>query len=164
MTWFRKAKINELEQSIRFHSNAHDVPFALVAAIIWQESRGEPLAHRYEDAFYARYIESKSRTQLLGHVPASIPTLSTEKRDRAYSWGLMQIMGQTARELGFKADNLTELLDIETNLDTGCILLARLIKKHEEIHPVLKAYNGSESYAVIVEASMQDGSYTRLFI
>lgn len=163
MTWFKRKKMTELEQLIRYHTDIHGISFATVAAIVWQESRGDPLAHRYEDEFYKRYVEAKDRAELIGHVPHGIPTLATEKRDRAYSWGLMQIMGQTARETGFTEDNLTALLDPSLNLDIGCKFLAKLHKKHKTLYGVLAAYNGSSAYAEAVQIAIKEGTYLKLF-
>lgn len=164
MKWFQRKKTSKLEQLIRYWADAHNVSFDLVAAIVWQESQGDALAHRYENDFYQRYIESKSRAELLGHVPATIPTLATEKRDRAYSWGLMQVMGQTARETGFADNNLTALLDPSINLDVGCRFLAKLQKKHKTINNVLTAYNGSPTYALAIQRLLREKGYARLFV
>lgn len=159
-----EASKHYLEELITLAANKHNIPFENVAAIIWQESKGNPLAHRYEDEFYQRYLESKSREQLLGHVPAHIPTLATEKRDRAYSWGLMQVMGQTARENGFKEDNLPALLDIEKNLETGCAFISKLVTKYNNNwDAVYKAYNGSSSYGGLIEQHIERKTYSVMF-
>jgi soluble lytic murein transglycosylase-like protein len=42
------------------------------------------------------------------------------------SWGLMQIMGAVAREVGFLGPYLTELTDPLVNLEYGCVKLARV--------------------------------------
>lgn len=113
----------------------------LVACIIQTESAGNCFAVRYEPAFYRRYIEDKK--ELLGHVPKSIPTLDTELRLRAFSFGLMQIMGQTAREVGFKGDNLTLLFKPEINIEVGCLVLLSKLKKHSfDKKKALLNYNG----------------------
>src|SRR5262245_59806469 len=82
----------------------HGLDPALVCAICHHESEGwQPWAFRYEPAFYAKYIE----------VMVSLP--ATEKRARAFSYGLMQIMGQVAREQGFTGKSLGELFDPAVN-------------------------------------------------
>ena len=106
----------------------------VIAAIIYQESKVNPWAIRYEPAFFKHYIEPLTRKTLPGFVPYPIPTLSTEKRSRAISWGLMQVMGETARETGYKDKYLSKLTEIPDNLEIGCKYLRRLINLYAEHH------------------------------
>src|ERR1700735_1296507 len=71
----------------------HSLDPALVCAIVEQESAWDPHAIRYEPAFRTRYVAP------LGLAP-------TEEVARSMSWGLMQVMGQVAREHGFTAKSL----------------------------------------------------------
>ena len=91
----------------------------LVMAIIHTESRNDPNAMRYERGY--RYLVNFNSPLVSG---------STEKMQQSTSWGLMQIMGATARDMGCKEPWLNCLLDPETNIKYGCQHLARLIKKH----------------------------------
>ena len=113
----------------------------LLAAVIHQESAGNPYAVRYEPAFFKRYVEDKTRKTMLGHVPTRC-SLETEARMRATSFGLMQIMGQVARERGFKAEFLTELTDPKTNLKWGSEFLQTLLLKHQDTEAALLRWNG----------------------
>jgi len=114
----------------------HKLPTDLVKAIIMTESGGNTFAIRYEPAFAKRYV------------PAAAPTFgaskATEQTARATSWGLMQVIGQTARELGCKEPFLSALCDPVTGIHYGCLLLAKLRDRHYEIHGwdgVISAYN-----------------------
>ncbi len=105
---------------------------ALIQSMCDHESGGwNTWAIRYEPAFYIKYI-----------VP--LPGLSeTEKTARAFSYGLMQLMGQVAREFGFKGKYLTELCDPLTNLDYGCKKFKRCLDKADgDVRVALLAYNG----------------------
>ena len=116
----------------------HGLPPELVRAIVQIESGGRPWACRYEPAFYERYIASK---EVKTWRPCSG---QTEARLRACSFGLMQIMGATARETGFDGVFLTELCDPAVGLDYGCRYLAKLARLHQERHGwagVVAAYN-----------------------
>ena len=124
-----KGDLTIIKQAVIESAKKYDLSPHLIAAVIWQESRGNKFAYRYEDGFFLKYVAAKERTNLIGHVPAVIPTLPTEKRGRSFSWGLMQIMGQTAREQGFVGDDLTELLEINTNIDFGAKHLAWCLKQ-----------------------------------
>jgi|HubBroStandDraft_5_1064220.scaffolds.fasta_scaffold02902_4 hypothetical protein len=84
---------------------------AIVCAVIEQESAWNPHALRYESAFRARYVSP------LGLSP-------TEEIARSISWGLMQVMGQVAREYGFAGKFLSELCDPEVGIEIGCGVLA----------------------------------------
>lgn len=110
----------------------HGLDPALVCAVCHHESGGwNTWAIRYEPAFYTRYIESmKGLTQ-------------TEKTARAFSYGLMQIMGQVARELGFDGKYLTELCDPAVGLEYGCKKLKRCVDAaNGDVVAGLLKYNG----------------------
>jgi len=97
----------------------YQLPTALLHALIAVESDGNPWAVRYEPAFFARYIEAK-RWPVFGAVSSE-----TEKRLLATSFGLCQVMGVTARELGFTGAFLTQLCAPALSLDYGCRYLAQ---------------------------------------
>lgn len=102
----------------------HGLPPEFVHAIVDVESEGNPWAVRYEPAFFDRYIASNQPR------PVAPCSFATELRLRATSFGLMQIMGQVAREVGFDGAFLTALCDPETGLEFGCRHLARLAQRH----------------------------------
>lgn len=104
---------------------------ALVAAVCEQESGWNPWAIRYEPAFYQKYI-----------VPLNLKS-ATEAQARAFSYGLLQCMGEVAREAGFKGVFLAELCDPEVNLEIGCkILKAKIDRAHGDVHQGLQFWNG----------------------
>jgi soluble lytic murein transglycosylase-like protein len=119
-------------------AQAHGLDPVLVKAVCHHESGNwNPWAIRYEPAFYERYIHSMSTLKS-----------ETEKRGRAFSYGLTQIMGQTAREFGFGGDYLTELLDPRINLEYGCRKLARCLKNtNGDMRKALLQYNGGGNLA-----------------
>lgn len=103
---------------------------ALVCAIVEQESGWNPWAIRYEPAFYAHYVMPQRGLS------------ATEAYARAFSWGLMQIMGEVAREEGFKGD-LPSLCDPATGLDAGCNHFKRkLVAAENNVQKALLAWNG----------------------
>lgn len=61
------------------------------------------------------------------------------------SWGLMQVMGALARELGFAGPYLPELTSPEKNLAIGCVQLRRLLDwANGDTERALAAYNGGK--------------------
>lgn len=144
------------------------IPAALIYSLIYQESGGNPFAYRFEPVFYAKKIIWRTPPQLAGYVPASIPTLATEKVARATSWGLMQIMGETARVIGYRKNNLTELLIPADNIEVGCKYYAHLLAtrarsektKHED---ALLAYNGGKDYPAKVLKHLKNERFREMF-
>ncbi len=109
---------------------AHDLYPELICAVIEQESSWDPWAIRYEPAFRARYV-----------APLALPP--TEEIARSISWGLMQVMGQVAREHGYQGKFLSALTDPSTGLAVGCAVLANKIAAAEgNITRALLLWNG----------------------
>ncbi|MGB2899307.1 MAG: lytic transglycosylase domain-containing protein [Candidatus Acidiferrum sp.] len=88
----------------------------LVCAVIEQESAWNPWAMRYEPAFFTKYVAPLYTNNKI---------TATEAYARGFSWGLMQVMGQVARESGFDAQFLSALCDPEQALAVGCKVLRK---------------------------------------
>ena len=106
----------EIRELIEEKASVYDLDPDLVEAHVLVESSGKPKSTRWEPAFYERYV-----------LPLNLA--SNEARGRATSFGLLQIMGQVARELGFKGE-FAELLDPESGLEWGCKKLNQCYKKY----------------------------------
>jgi soluble lytic murein transglycosylase-like protein len=89
----------------------------LVMAFVLKESSGHSNAIRYEADFYHRYTGPMNFSE-------------DEEKGRATSYGLMQIMGEVARELGFKGE-FKELFDPTLNLSYALKHLKRFINKYK---------------------------------
>lgn len=108
----------------RATAQRYELDPALVCAICEQESAWNPWALRYEPGFQAKYISPIAARKELKTFGAS---LQTEIIQRSCSFGLMQVMGQVARELGFAGAFLTELCQPSHGLEHGC-------KKLKQVH------------------------------
>lgn len=117
----------------------HGLPPELVRAIVQVESDGNSYATRYEPGFFRRYVEKNADVNAFA--PCS---LDTERTMRATSFGLMQVMGQVARERGYKGPYLTALCDPATGLQYGCLHLAAFRRRFAGLgwDAVCAAYNG----------------------
>lgn len=94
----------------------------LLMAIFRVESSYDPNAVRFETDFqYVWNVEAHAR--MLGI------TQKTERIMQQTSWGLGQIMGGTARWLGYNGP-LTGLLDVETNIVFSEAYLNRLLQRY----------------------------------
>src|SRR5262244_1997825 len=91
----------------RKYANLHSLDPALVCAVTEQESSWNPWAMRYEPAFFAKYVAPLYTNNKVG---------ASEAYARGFSWGLMQVMGQVAREFGFDGLFLSALCDPEQGL------------------------------------------------
>jgi len=126
----------------RLAAAKHSLDSALVCAIVEQESAWETHAIRYEPAFRTRYVS-----------PLGLP--ATEEVARSISWGLMQVMGQVARENGFSGKSLAELCVPSTGLEIGCAIFAsKLSTAAGDVPRALKRWNGgaNSDYATQVLA------------
>jgi soluble lytic murein transglycosylase-like protein len=119
-------------------AEAHALWPELVCAIVEQESAWNPWALRYEPAFYERYIAPQIAR-------GAIPDV-TESRARAFSWGLMQVMGQVAREHGFVEASLASLCAPAVGLEVGCrVFAAKLGVAEGNVSRALLLWNGAGS-------------------
>ena len=119
----------------------HDLDHQILAGLVYVESSGNPWAIRVERGFWRRY-----NAGILRWV-AGTPT-RWDNRWSSYpdlyaaSYGLCQIMLQTAAENGFSYQYPTELLDPERNLELGARILARNITRTGSYTEGLLRYNG----------------------
>lgn len=149
--WLRKKRI---ARAIRVNARRFNFSPEIIASIIWHESAGgQVYAERFEPHWYKRLVPlTRDDLKTFGFVPPAPPGLDQEKRGRSTSYGLMQILGQTAREQGFRGRFMSELFNIETNIFFGCKILnakrGAVIRKgrpksdEELVKKILLAYNG----------------------
>jgi soluble lytic murein transglycosylase-like protein len=118
----------------------------IVCAVVEQESAWNPWAIRYEPLFFSKYVASLYTNNKIS---------ATEAYARGFSWGLMQVMGQVAREAGFDALFLSALCDPEQGLAVGCkVLRKKLDAAAGDTTRALLAWNGggNANYAAQVLA------------
>ena len=120
-----------------------DIDPDLIEAIVMTESSGRPDAFRYEPNFYAKYVRE-------GDYP------KVQHKELSTSWGLMQVMGLVAWEMGLKKDIALTLCTIEGGLKYGIRHLKRFMDKYEKAggdgNDAIAAYNAGS-------ARKKDGKY-----
>ena len=105
----------------------------LVCGICEQESSWNADATRYEEAFYLHYIEPMVLSQELLDM--------TEAKNRATSWGLMQVMGEVARELLYTGP--FPFVEPGEGIRIGCEKFARCVAAAKgDMVAALLRYNG----------------------
>ena len=105
----------------------------LVEAVVEAESARKTHAYRYEPRFWAKYL-------------AKTPEWSQANPERvSASYGLMQIMYTTAREVGFTGTAPEYLFVPEIGLEFGCRKLRSLLDWSKgRVPQALAAYNGGK--------------------
>lgn len=121
--------MDDLQQLAVAAAKTHGLAPSLVCAVVEQESGWIQWAIRHEPAFYERYVYP-------------LHLMDTESVARSFSWGLMQLMGQVARELGYTG-HIAALCDPATGLEWGCKHLANKLKDvNGDVHMALQRWNG----------------------
>lgn len=114
-------------------SKVAGVPPLLALAITEVESAGSPVAVRFEPGWKYHYkVEEFAKSCQI--------TADTERVLQACSFGVMQVMGTVARELGFTG-NLIQLSDPYIGAKYGCLKLAKLFSLLKSTDDVIAAYN-----------------------
>lgn len=133
MSTISKAEIYSIAEE---NAELLDIDLALILAVITVESNFDTFAHRYEPQWH--YYQTDTQISAFAH--SNGISVLTERIDEATSFGLMQIMGSVARELGF-LDKLPELFLPERGLRYGCLKLSQLLKKYPDQSDAISAYN-----------------------
>jgi len=142
----------ELIDLARHIAADHALDPQLVCAVIEQESAWNTWAVRYEPGFLSRYVAPLYTAGKLS---------ATEAYTRAMSWGLMQVMGQVAREFGFRETSLSELCDAPTGIEFGCrVLAARLKRAKGDVPAALLAWNGGADMNYPAEVLARKKNYS----
>lgn len=106
----------------------------LVTAMVSVESSFDPWAYRFEPEFaYTLHIPE--------HAKANHITAASERTLQKSSFGLMQVMGGTARWLGFKGP-LPQLFEPAASLEYGVRYIVWLQGRYRnDVPAVIAAYN-----------------------
>jgi soluble lytic murein transglycosylase-like protein len=118
---------------LKLVASDYHLDYKLVDAIIQVESAYKVLAMRFEPKSKSLVIPAK-------YARMNLVTEDTETTLQKFSWGLCQIMGSTARWLGFKGP-LPLLLESNINFRWACEYLRRLEDEHVIVENVVASYN-----------------------
>ena len=105
----------------------------LLIAIMSVESGFNPWVMRYEPK--SALLVTPGKFALICSI-----TGGTEILSQRVSWGLCQVLGATARDLGYKLV-LSSLCDPLTNLELACQYLRRLGERYTDTYDIAAAYN-----------------------
>lgn len=133
-------------------SEAHvaGVEALLAAAVAMTESSWDPAATRFEQGW--KYFYQVEMMAIVSQSP-----VDQERRDQATSWGLMQVMGAVARELGYRGKLADLKMLPEAGAALGCQKLAALLKQWPLEADAVAAYNAGTPRRI--ESGPQAGNY-----
>lgn len=116
---------------------------ALVVGLAWKESSFQWWAGKHEPTYpYLWDVKANKPTRSEAVGSLGMVSQATELVFQRTSWGLLQVMGAVARELGFREVLLSHLLDARLSASYGAQLLANLLKRHNgDEADALSAYN-----------------------
>jgi soluble lytic murein transglycosylase-like protein len=121
-------------EAITAAAKSHQLDTHLVMAIVATESAGKTYAFRYEPHF--RWLLDVEKYAKMNQI-----SRESEEMAQKISWGLMQVMGAVAREMGFKG-LLPELCHPEVGLRYGCQKFSLCLRGNEfDLPTALAAYN-----------------------
>lgn len=122
------------DEEIRAASEEHEISFALLKAICKAESNINPNATRL-DPGWSRFTDAEKTSELCKKTST---TLATERAHQATAWGLMQVMGAHAREMGFEG-SLPALCMPEIGLFYGAQRLKKFLNRYS-LEDAISAY------------------------
>jgi len=116
---------------------AYPVEPELLMALVIQESGCNPKARRWEPKYQERYVTGNPRWDKARALGWSDEALAT-------SWGLTQVLGTTAWELGwhYPPDAEGGITDPAANLRLGAKYLRQQLDRYGNVYEALLAYNG----------------------
>lgn len=131
---------------IKLVAGVYNIDPALVCAFVETESSGDRYATRFE-RHTDKYVVSLGKWSKACNI-----TNDTERVHQKTSWGLMQVMGFKARELGY-SKSLVYLTNARDGLDIGCRALRTFallngVSTHARLEwsePVVASYNAGSA-------------------
>ena len=148
---------SEIMTAITKYSKYFDVNPDWIRAVIEIESAGNQFALRYEPGY--RWLQKEDTIKAIcyhsnygGNLENKI---GAETCLESFSFGLCQVMGSTARDMGYVAD-LHHLFFVDDNIRIGTKFLKTKLKRFDNnILRAIAAYNGGDGSAYPNE----DGNY-----
>lgn len=147
---------SDVAAAVSMAAPRHGLDACILAALVVQESSGDPFAMRAEPRYqwlwdadkwepFRRLSEEERRSATPPpdfRSPVGV-SAATEWSSQRTSWGLCQIMGATARERGFRGRFLSALCEPSLGAEFGARHLALLMARYDAMS-ALSAYNAGK--------------------
>lgn len=132
-------QLTRFETAIQNIGDQFKVPHDLICSIIMVESSGNPWAARFEPAYKYLYKE----WELSKTARVSLDTMIVLQKT---SWGLMQVMGGKAYEMGLNNKDLPHILCVpEIGIEFGVKILAKDLNRYGNETEAIAAYNAGSA-------------------
>ena len=141
----------KFKEIIKDRAEYLDIDPALVTAIISAESSFDPLAIRFEPQY--PWLADPAK-----HAAALGVAFEYERHLQKFSYGLGQIMGATARDIGYNID-FKFLFEPEVNIYWTVKFLKRLEKRYKTTEKVIASYNAGSPRKVEGRSEWVNQSY-----
>lgn len=126
-------------------SQIYEIDASIIAGLVMTESASNPYAMRYEPEW--RYVyKTKEFSEKIRC------TRNTEIIGQKTSWGLIQIMGTVAREMGFMGW-FSELCNPPIGLEFGIKYFSKKMRQYVVLDHAISAYNHGRPWL------LKDGTY-----
>ena len=129
-------RLKRFEREFSHALNKYYIDPALFAALVIQESGGNPDAYRHEPAYQAKYVTGQARWN-------RARAMGWTDEELATSWGLTQVLGATAWNMGWHYPP-EKILDPASNLALGAKYLRKKLDQYGNVLEALLAYNGGD--------------------
>ena len=106
----------------------------ILAAMVMAESHGAPCAKAYENDYKWLFFPRENAKK------CNI-TYERELKDQKTSWGTLQVLGATARELGYTGLLNDLCKDEKTAMRFGAMFLKKQLERYGNYHDAVAAYN-----------------------
>lgn len=139
-----KDRLRSYVYNFRNYSKEFGIDALLLVAIAIKESSLQPDSFREEPAFYNKYVKKLTNKRIKTYNPFAVtPEDVAKERDaEGASYGLMQVMGLTAREMGYRGKHLRDLHDPKMGIYYGAkYLKQKLVKYAGDAEKAISAYN-----------------------
>lgn len=146
-------KIKELAPVVKKYLDQFILDPCLVLAIMWQESKFDPIAVRFEEEKFEK--KSFYLPQIIA--PKLRISVATEQALQCFSFGTMQILGSTARGDGYTESLLHLAGNTQTGIFWGMNHLSKLVEKYGNTDSAIASYNsGSPRFQANGKFTNQD--------
>ncbi len=128
------------DDEFEFYAKKHDLDFSLVKGIAMAESTNlitgklDPYAYRFEEKYeFFNNIKGFARMNSISE--------RSEKALQQSSFGLLQIMGSTARDMSFHGNLLQLAEDHGLAIDLSCKFIVFKKKRYKLMRDLISSYN-----------------------
>lgn len=139
---------SDIEALIDLHAHTFRLPVNLVKAVCQVESSFNPWAFKHEPHY--KWLVGEKLTMTV-----------TERIGQQCSWGLMQVMGGVAREMGYTG-YFPQLCDPDIGLSYGCRHFKKFFDRWDSYEDAIASYNAGSPRRIFSGEYLNQGYVTKV--